>query len=242
MPSQKKLQEIRRQEALGRISPAIAHDINNLLSGILGYSQLCLHNPAVGNLKPFIEEIERTALRIASLAGILQVFSRMRASSPERVDLNNLIRQMEKYLSLVVGDGIRLKISTVSQSRPVLTIPSMIRQAFLILSVEIRNKMPGGGSLLIETAADADCFDRHSGESAGISITFTIIGNHNLRHSPTLDEISSEIPSSSVTAVQDHVDFNEIIRRCGGHAAVFRKNEREMEIRIAFPVADGSEE
>ena len=62
-------------EILGKLAPAIAHDINNLLSGILGYSQVIISDPSAGGLKSCAEEIEKAGKRISGLVRFLQIFN-----------------------------------------------------------------------------------------------------------------------------------------------------------------------
>ncbi|MBN2337913.1 MAG: hypothetical protein JXP48_05160 [Acidobacteria bacterium] len=141
----------RRLEALGRISPAVAHDINNLLSGIMGYSQMAQGDPGKEELNLCLEEIEKAGRRIASLARILQTWSPRAPDQPGTVDLNAVIADLEKYLRLLVGPETRFRFTPTADLPPARADSTLLRRALLGLAVDAASLQLEGGALSLET-------------------------------------------------------------------------------------------
>ena len=142
---------LRRQQALGRIAPAVAHDINNLLSGILGYSQMAMVDPGGEEARLCMEEVEKAGRRIAALTRILQAFSPRGAGRPETFDLNGLLRDLEKYLRLLFEPESRFSFTPGAGPTGVSTDSFLLRQAVLGLAVDASDLCLEGGGFSLET-------------------------------------------------------------------------------------------
>ena len=145
------LRYLRQMEAIGRLSGPVAHDINNLLSGILGYSELLLSEPSIEHVKPYVQEISNAGRRIASLARVLLIFSRKYISHPEELNLNNVIEEIENLIPYVVGPAIRFETVKGAELWPVRADSSKIKQALITVAIDIREIMPDGGHFILET-------------------------------------------------------------------------------------------
>ncbi|MEK7380382.1 MAG: histidine kinase dimerization/phospho-acceptor domain-containing protein, partial [Gemmatimonadota bacterium] len=107
--SEEQLRQAQKMEAIGRLAGGVAHDFNNMLTAIIGYSQLIRlrmppHDPAYGNT----EEIEKAAARATSLTRQLLAFSRQQVLQARVLDLNVLIGEMDKMLRRLIGADIDL--------------------------------------------------------------------------------------------------------------------------------------
>jgi signal transduction histidine kinase len=147
------LVQSQKMEAVGRLAGGIAHDFNNLLTVILGYNDMLrdhLGNDA-GGLE-YTEEIQQAAQRASSLTGQLLTFSRRQVAVPRVMDLNQVVRQIEKMLRRIIGEDVALELH-LSAARPhVHADPTNMDQVIMNLAVNARDAMPHGGRLLIETA------------------------------------------------------------------------------------------
>lgn len=151
-----KMEEQARQrhklEAIGRLAGGVAHDFNNMLSVILGYGEMLLAQLHRSDplCKP-AAQIIKAAKSSAGLTRQLLAFSRKQALQPRVLDLNEIVRDMEKILQRVIGEDIELKTLLDKGLQPVEVDPGQIEQVIMNLVVNSRDAMPKGGTLLIET-------------------------------------------------------------------------------------------
>ncbi len=151
--SEEQLLQAQKMEAIGRLAGGVAHDFNNLLTGIIGYAELLL-----GGLDPHdprhreAEEIRKAGERAASLTRQLLAFSRKQILQPKRLNLNAVVRDMEKLLQRLIGEDIYLATDLEAGLGLVEADPSQIEQVIINLVVNARDAMPLGGKLNLETA------------------------------------------------------------------------------------------
>jgi two-component system cell cycle sensor histidine kinase/response regulator CckA len=152
----KKLEEQYRQsqkmEAVGQLAGGIAHDFNNLLTVINGYSDILLSQCSpVDPVRGPLEEIHQAGERAATLTAQLLAFSRKTIVAPKIIDLNEVIEQIVKLLTRLIGDDIKLVTSLAADLSLVKADRSQLEQVIMNLAVNARDAMPKGGRLAIET-------------------------------------------------------------------------------------------
>jgi PAS domain S-box-containing protein len=141
-----------KMEAIGQLAGGIAHDFNNILTAIIGYASILqLKIPAESAFKSNIDQILATAERGASLTQGLLAFSRKQASSPSRIDMNEIIRRVEKLLLRLIGEDIQLTTQLSHDPLPVMVDSMQIEQVLMNLATNVRDAMPNGGSITIKT-------------------------------------------------------------------------------------------
>ncbi len=153
----KRLEEQFRQaqklESVGRLAGGVAHDFNNLLTVINGYSDLVLERLDSGHpLRPQIAAIRDAGGRAASLTRQLLAFSRKQIIRPEVLDLSATVANAEDMLRRLIGEDITLVTKFSPSLWPVQADPDQVHQVLMNLAVNARDAMPGGGTLVIETA------------------------------------------------------------------------------------------
>ncbi len=150
---QEQLRQSQKIEAIGRLAGGIAHDFNNLLTVIKGYSQLSLVETKDGDrLKENLEEIKNAAEKAADLTRQLLAFSRRQILEMKVLDLNIILRNLNKLLRRVIGEDIELMTIPAEDLGRVKTDPGWIEQVIMNLAVNARDAMINGGKLTIETA------------------------------------------------------------------------------------------
>jgi PAS domain S-box-containing protein len=149
---EEQLAQAQKMESVGRLAGGVAHDFNNMLSVILGYAELIkLNLPEGDQLSADIAEIEKAATRSRDITRQLLAFSRKQIISPVTVDLNGLIRGIEKTLFRLIGEDIDLKFSPQEDPCNIKFDPAQMEQVLINLAVNARDAMPNGGKLSIET-------------------------------------------------------------------------------------------
>ncbi len=185
---QKKLEaqflQAQKMEAVGRLAGGVAHDFNNLLTVINSHSQLALLELKEWDpLREKFESILKAGERAANLTRQLLAFSRRQVVEMKVIDLNHLLRDLEKMLHRVIGEDIKLETSLTAGLGRVKADPGQIEQAILNLVVNARDAMPTGGKLTIETGneeVDQEFAGKHMGLKPGryvrLSVSDTGIG------------------------------------------------------------------
>jgi len=150
--SEGQLRHAQKMDAVGRLAGGVAHDFNNMLSVILGHTEIALTQlGGVGVSYESLDTIRQAALRSAGLTQQLLAFSRQQVVSPRHLDLRKLVREFEKMLERVIGDDITLRISLAEEPCQVRVDPVLMEQVILNLAINARDAMPNGGQLWIET-------------------------------------------------------------------------------------------
>jgi two-component system cell cycle sensor histidine kinase/response regulator CckA len=148
--AEEELRHSQKLEAVGRLAGGVAHDFNNLLTAIIGYSEL-IEKRATGATLEHAQLIRKAGEQAAALTRQLLAFSRKQILDPRVLDLNALVRDMEKLLQRVIGEGIKIEIETAAQIARVRADPNQLEQVLLNLGVNGRDAMPRGGTLRIVT-------------------------------------------------------------------------------------------
>jgi signal transduction histidine kinase/CheY-like chemotaxis protein len=146
------LELAQRMDAIGRLAGGVAHDFNNLLTAILGFSHSMLEE--VGPEDPRREDlldVIAAAERGADLTRQLLAFSRRQVLQPKVVNLNDLVRALERLLRRVLGEDVSLVTRLDPRLAPVKADPGQIEQVIVNLAVNAREAMPQGGRLTLET-------------------------------------------------------------------------------------------
>jgi PAS domain S-box-containing protein len=148
-----RLRGVQRMEAVGRLAAGIAHDFNNLLTAILGSTDLLLEAlPPDHPAREDALETRQAALRAADLTRQLLAFSRQQVLAPRVLDLNAVVRDVERLLRRLIGEEVGLRTVLAADLAVVRADPSQIEQVLVNLAVNARDAMPRGGTVTIETA------------------------------------------------------------------------------------------
>ncbi len=176
---QNQLHVAQRLEAIGRLAGGVAHDFNNLLTVILSYAGF-LEIQLADDPKSCedVRMISEAADRAARLTSQLLTFSSRHAQRLEVLAPGEIVADLHKLLTRVLGEDIDLDVSTPDDVGHVRGDRSQLEQIVMNLAVNARDAMPGGGKLTIELA-NADLDDRFTeshtdvepGEYVLISVT-----------------------------------------------------------------------
>ncbi|MBI4565958.1 MAG: response regulator [Planctomycetes bacterium] len=145
-------EQARKMETLGRLTTGIAHDVNNMLSAILGFTEL-----AAQQIKPshpareYLDQVSVAGNRVAHLMRQILSFSRKQPVTPQVLNVNRVISDMHRMLRRLVREDIELIFSLPPGVPPIMADRGRVEQLLLNLVVNAGEAMPEGGRLAVET-------------------------------------------------------------------------------------------
>jgi two-component system, cell cycle sensor histidine kinase and response regulator CckA len=147
---EEELRQSQKLEAIGRLAGGIAHDLNNSLTVIIGYTELALNALAEGDAaRPDVQEIRRAAERAESVTRQLLAFSRKQMLEPRIFSLGESIANLERMLEHVLGVTITVTTTVPVDLPSIYGDPGQIEQAILNIAMNARDAMPDGGQLTL---------------------------------------------------------------------------------------------
>ncbi len=158
--------QAQKMESVGRLAGGVAHDFNNMLGVILGYTAIALEQTAKSQpLYTNLKEIQKAAERSAGLTRQLLAFARKQDIKPEVLDLNEALSGMLNMLRRLIGENIHLVWMPGLDLHPVKIDPSQIDQILANLCLNARDAIKGPGKVTLETGnvtIDANYCSRHA--------------------------------------------------------------------------------
>jgi two-component system, cell cycle sensor histidine kinase and response regulator CckA len=179
-----------KMEALARLAGSVAHDFNSLLSVIMGTADLAgdhLHEQEQVNSD--LQEIRRAAEQGAGLTRRLLAFSARQAGAPVATDINEIVREHEKMLHRLMGENVSLRLALDVDLPEFFVDRTLLEQVLMNLTINARDAMPNGGSLLIQTARET-CSPRAKLEGGTVDWVRLVISDTGVgMDAATLDHI-----------------------------------------------------
>ena len=146
------LAQAHKMESVGRLAGGVAHDFNNMLSVILGYSEMSLRQLEKDHpLYSALQGIKQAAERSADLTRQLLAFARKQTISPRELDLNITVESMLKMLNRIIGEDVDLIWRPGKNLGPIKNRPIPIDEILANLCVNARDAFKDAGKITIET-------------------------------------------------------------------------------------------
>ena len=146
------IRQIQKMEAVGNLAGGVAHDFNNILTTILGYSQMIsMKLDPEDPVYKMAESIHHAGLKASGLTKQLLIFSRKQVMETKVTNLNIIVEDMSKMLSRLIGENIQIKTYLSDKIENIMADASQVGQILMNLVVNARDAMPHGGTLTIET-------------------------------------------------------------------------------------------
>ncbi|HSH69171.1 MAG TPA: PAS domain S-box protein [Deferrisomatales bacterium] len=176
---EEQLRQTQKVEAIGRLAGGVAHDFNNMLGVILGYTDLLLLKNAQfdAETRGHLEQIQGAAERSAAITRQLLAFARKQVARPEVLDLNEAVDDILKMLRRLIGEDIDLNWCPHPGLWRVFIDPSQIDQILANLATNARDAISGVGQVTIETAnveLDAGYCRAHTEARPGRFVLLTV--------------------------------------------------------------------
>ena len=178
---EEELRQSQKLEAIGKLAGGVAHDFNNILTGVILNLDMVGSDPRLPlDLRSQFAETGATVRRAASITEQLLLFARRRSMSHEIVDLNAVLRQLLKMMRRLLGEQIDVVVTAGGEPLWVRGDPGMLDQLIMNIAINGRDAMPGGGTLTFETTttrldpvADAQNPEAREGAFAHLRIADT---------------------------------------------------------------------
>ena len=173
LAAQDALRQSQKMEAVGQLTGGLAHDFNNMLTGIIGNLELLQGRVAqgrIGEIGRHIEAAQGAAQRAAALTHRLLAFARRQPLDTKPNDINRIVLSMEDMLRRTLGERVELQTMLTGDLWPALTDVNQFENAILNLAINARDAMPDGGRLTVETRntqLDVGYARRHDDVDAG---------------------------------------------------------------------------
>jgi two-component system NtrC family sensor kinase len=179
---EEQLRQAQKMEAIGQLAGGVAHDFNNILTAIICFSNIVKMKLADDDpLHMEIDHILASSDRAANLTRSMLAFCRKQIMKPSPTELNGIIREGNAFLQRVIGEDVELR--TVLAEKPLIIFAdnAQMGQVLMNLATNARDAMPGGGTMVMETALATidDHFIRAHGfgkQGAYATITVTDTG------------------------------------------------------------------
>jgi len=175
---ERQLQQAQKMESIGRLAGGVAHDFNNVLSVIIGYSELLLNQiPPDDPLYGKIKAIYDAGSKASALTRQLLAFSRKQLLERKVISLNTIIKDFLKIFAKIVGEDIVFTTYLSPESCTVEADPGQIEQILMNLIINAKDAMPNGGEIIIETAVvqlDKSYIEKHMEVKPGQYVLLSI--------------------------------------------------------------------
>ncbi len=148
--TESRLRQAQKMEAIGLLAGGVAHDFNNILTVIHGYSELMLSRDPQPD-RDRLEAISKAANRASSLTQQLLAFSRQQVLEPRVMNLNAAVVETSRMLRRVIGEDIEVTTRLTPELGLIKADPGQIQQVLMNLALNARDAMSAGGCLSFET-------------------------------------------------------------------------------------------
>ncbi len=247
MTKQRLLEEQFRQsqkmEAVGQLTGGLAHDFNNMLTGITGSLEMLQTRLAQGKLdavERYVSAAQGAARRAAALTHRLLAFSRRQTLDPKPTDVNRLVCDMEELVRRTVGPLVSIEVEAAHGLWPVLVDPNQLENALLNLCINARDAMPDGGRITITTAnqaLDADAAaERDLDPGSYITLTVSDSGSGMTPDviARAFDPFFTTKPLGEGTGLGLSMIYG-FVRQSGGQVAIESEVGRGTSMHLYFP-------
>jgi signal transduction histidine kinase len=231
-----------KMETIGQLASGVAHDFNNILGVIMGYSDMIMSELGPdGPLRKYTEEIRHASERAAGLTQQLLIFSRKQTVQPVVLDLNDVVKGLDKMLRRLIGDNIEMTIVPGKQNGRIKADSGHIGQVLMNLVVNARDAMPNGGNLTIATnrvTLDESDTRTHPGAMPGdyvmLSVSDTGTGLTEGVKAHLFQAFFTTKPLGKGTGL-GLVTCQTIVQQSGGHISVYSEVGRGTTFKVYFP-------
>jgi len=244
---EEQLRQSQKMEAIGQLAGGVAHDFNNVLSIIMGFSELVLDRLGERDgVRPDVEDIAATAERAGVLVRQLLTFSSKQELNLQVLDLNGVVGDMQKMLLCFIGEEIELSVGLAPGLAPVKADRGGLEQVVMNLVVNARDAMPKGGKISIKTSNVIPGAGRAGARSDGprasrvlLSVSDTGCGMDEATRQRVFEPFFTTKSESGGTGLGLSTVYG-IVKQSGGDIAVLSEPGCGATFNVWLPAAAGA--
>jgi PAS domain S-box-containing protein len=243
---EKQMIQAQKLGAVGQLAGGVAHDFNNMLAVIMGYTEMCLQNKKVDNgVKDNLNIILQAAKKSSDIVRQLLAFARQQSIDPKIVDLNETVENMLKILHRLIGEDIDLSWKPGAAIWPIRMDPSQIDQILANLCANARDAIKDVGKITIETATatfDADYCAVHKGCEPGDFVVLTVTDNGSGMNEDLLDHVFEPFFTTKEVGRGTGLGLATvygITKQNNGYISVYSEQDKGTSINVFLPRYSG---
>ncbi len=238
------LRRAQKLEAVGQLTGGVAHDFNNLLTIIVGALDLMQRHPDdAARRERMVEAAQGAARRGERLTQQLLAFSRRQALKPERVCIDEILKESEPLLRRAVGEAVTLSIASAAPDAVAFVDPSQFEAAVMNLVVNARDATPPGGRIRVETfrcsLAAGEVEDAAAGDYLCVAVCDTGVGMDEEVAARVFEPFFTTKETGRGTGLGLSQAYG-FARQSGGAIAVESAPGKGATVRIYLPFAEGA--
>jgi PAS domain S-box-containing protein len=236
-----------KMEAIGRLAGGVAHDFNNMLQVIQGFTDHLLGKAVEGD--PFhvpLRQIKAASDKARGLTQRLLAFSRRQDQNPQLIDAGTVVRGLAEMLRQLLGEDVRLELTTGEQPSPVVVDADHLEQALMNLAANARDAMPTGGTLTIELHDEelqtGDTPEAREPVQPGTYVVVVLRDTGCGMDPATLEHLFEPFYTTKEKGKGTGLGLASVygvVRQAGGHILCRSHPGEGTEFRLLFPRADG---
>jgi len=229
------------------LAGGVAHDLNNLLSPILGYTEILLGEPSISAPSVnMLEQINKAGLGARDLVRQLLAFGRKQTLEYKPLNINKVVRDFEKLVRRTIPEDIEIEIIESNTIKPVMADIGQIEQVIMNLSINAADSMQSGGRLTIETDI-ADLDETYVASHPGVKVgPYVMLGVSDTGFG--MDEETQEQIFEPFFSTKGQkgtglglATVYGIVKQHGGNIWVYSEPDKGTTIKIYLPVIDAVE-
>jgi len=242
---EEEVRQAAKMESVGKLAGGVAHDFNNMLTVIKGYAELALSDAASdGLVRGYAAEIVNTASRAADLTRQLLAFGLRQTLSPRPLNLNDVVLGMEEMLGRMIGEDIEMLTKLADDLGTVEADPVQIEQVIMNLAANVRDAMPQGGKLILETSnavLDQDYASMHVGVAPGRYVMLAVTDTGCGMDQETLEHIFEPFFTTKEVGAGSGLGLSTvygIVKQHGGYIWAYSEVGGGTTFRVYLPRVD----
>ncbi len=241
---EEQLMRAQRMEAIGTLSGGVAHDFNNILTVILGHTEVLLQMTQSSEELSHLKSIDEASRRASALTRQLLAFSRKQVLQPRVFNLNTLILDLDKMLRRMISEDIELETATDPNLGATKADPGQIEQVVMNLVVNARDAIHGGGRITIETAnvtLDDEYVRQHAGARLGPHVMLAVSDTGEGMGPDVLPHIFEPFFTTKEVGKGTGLGLSMvygIVRQSGGNIFVYSQPGKGTTFKIYLPRVD----
>jgi len=236
-------------EAIGQLTGGLAHDFNNMLTGVIGSLDLIrrfLESGKTEQVFRYLDAAETSAQRAAALTARLLAFGRRQSLDIRPTDINQLVRGMEDLLRRTLGEQVDLAIDLAKPLPAASTDANQLENALLNLCINARDAMPDGGHLTVETSTmqiDQGFADTGEDLQPGDYVVLSVSDDGQGMSAETMTKVFEPFFTTKPIGQGTGLGLSMIygfLKQSGGHVRIYSVLGEGTSVKLFLPSSDAA--